>query len=102
MTIRTYRTYRFVNKDPMIDKLRTALQREFPRAGRQGEIDYKAVSLKSGVNRSTYRGWFEKDVRRPQGATIIATARTMPGYDVDLLTPDELEAVMRIRKRRDR
>lgn len=68
-TITIYNTYRFKNKDPIIDKLRTAMQDE--------KMSYKEVSANSGVSETTLRNWFEGGTRRPQFATTMAAARAM-------------------------
>lgn len=84
MTIPTYKSYRFINKDPMIDKLRTVLQGAFPGQKRGMKIQYSAASLASGVKEGTLRNWFEGETKRPQFATLCAVARGA-GYDLALV-----------------
>lgn len=75
-TVTIYNTYRFKNKDPIIDKLRTVMQ--------DVGMGYKKISADSGVSRATLRNWFEGGTRRPQFATAMAAARAM-GRDLRLV-----------------
>ncbi len=54
--------YRFINKDPVIDIIRTGLQ--------QSGRDYKEVAACAGLHPTTINNWLFKDVRRPQNITI--------------------------------
>lgn len=67
----TYRSYSFVDKDPVIDRLRTMVQREGLKYGEVGTI--------SGVSGTTLHNWFEGQTRRPQFATVAAVASAL-GY----------------------
>ena len=78
MKVLVYRTYNFIDKDPIIDQTRTVLQDVL---GKEKFIG--RASKLSGVSSSTLRNWFEGDTRRPQYATIAATLSAV-GYD---LTP---------------
>lgn len=86
MALVTYKTYRFMDKDPMIDKLRTVVQDAYP--GRKGldksKIAYSKISAESGVSEHCLRNWFEGDTRRPQFATMCAVARAAD-YDLVLV-----------------
>ena len=74
-TINIYKTYNFVNKDPVIDKLRTRMQ--------DTGTTYKQIHEKSNVSKACLAGWFQGKTRRPQHATIVAVARAMGGrYDL--------------------
>ena len=70
-----YKSYSFVDKDPIIDRMRTIV-------GDEGE-SYAEIHLRSGVSTSTMYNWFEGDTKRPQFATIMAIARSL-GYDMEL------------------
>lgn len=97
MTITTYKTYRFKDKDPMIDQLRTVLQGEFPGSRKNGaRINYSLASSHSGVSETTLRNWFEGETRRPQFASMCATARGA-GHDL-VLVPTAGKAVAEIEK----
>ena len=65
--LRIYRSYLFVDKDPIIDSMRTvqALSKK----------TYEDVERESGIRRSTLRNWFSGNVKRPQFATVAAFAR---------------------------
>lgn len=82
--ILTYRTYNFLEKDPMIDQLRTACQDAFPGQEKGMKISYGMVSAESGVSDSCIRNWFEGETRRPQFATMCAVARAC-GHDLVLV-----------------
>lgn len=64
-----YKTYNFVDKDPVIDRLR----------GYTKGIKYSKISADSGVSVTTLRNWFEGQTKRPQYATVIAVMRAL-GY----------------------
>lgn len=66
-----YRSYSFIDKDPVIDRVRTLVQRE--------GLTRKQLELISGVKVSTLRGWFEGQTKRPQNATVTAVVHAM-GY----------------------
>lgn len=74
--IHVYRTYRFVDKDPVIDRCRTVLQDEdlFNRLS--------VVSELSGVSYGTLANWFHGNTRKPQFATLAAVATSI-GYQLD-------------------
>lgn len=80
--IQTYKTYRFIDKDPMIDKLRTVVKEKFQ--NHKGEIHYGLASERSGVSDGTLRNWFEGGTKRPQFATMCAVARAAD-YDLVLV-----------------
>ena len=70
-----YRSYSFVDKDPVIDSLRTLVQREgFAKKG-----GLRRLSLLSDVSETAMANWFSGPTRRPQNASIEAVARAM-GY----------------------
>lgn len=64
-----YKSYNFVDKDPVIDRMR----------GMVNGHKYSEVSAKSGVSATTLYNWFEGNTKRPQYATVIAVARAL-GY----------------------
>lgn len=70
-----YRSYSFVDKDPVIDSLRTIVQREgFMKRGGLGRL-----ATLSGVSQTAMDNWFNGPTRRPQNASIEAVSRAM-GY----------------------
>jgi transcriptional regulator with XRE-family HTH domain len=70
-SLRLYRSYNFVDKDPIIDELRTIDQKE--------GLTYRQVHYLSGISESTMRNWFEGKTKRPQNASIEAFVRAL-GY----------------------
>lgn len=74
--VKSYKTYRFINKDPVIDKVRTLLQ--------DVGMTNREVSNKSGISVSTLDNWFKGGVRRPQHASIAA-AIGATGYEFKIV-----------------
>jgi hypothetical protein len=70
-TLKLYTSYNFVDKDPVIDKVRTMVKRE--------GLSYGKISGLSGVSDTTMRGWFEGKTKRPQYATVMAVVHAL-GY----------------------
>jgi DNA-binding phage protein len=68
-TLFRYRTYNFVDKDPVIDQLRTAMEDTAHTIGH--------LSDESGVSTTTLYNWFDGETRRPQFATVAAVATAM-------------------------
>jgi hypothetical protein len=66
-----YRNYRWVDKDPLIDALRTVCQDE-------GLTNYEAHCI-TGISTTTFKGWFDGETRRPQNATATQAAAAL-GY----------------------
>jgi len=91
--IRTYRTYSYIDKNPVIDKVRTLIQDE----GLMKKLPI--VHEISGVSTSTLDNWFNGKTRSPQHATIAAVITSL-GYqeqfvktkDVDLEKEREVAA----------
>jgi hypothetical protein len=69
--LRTYRTYNFVEKDPVIDRIRTIVKDE--------GLSYGEIHVISGVSTTTLSNWFEGPTRRPQYATVAAVTSSL-GY----------------------
>jgi hypothetical protein len=70
-----YHTYNFIEKDPVIDILRTRLQ--------QMRMTYRELTIRSGVSEKTLHNWFNGSTKRPQFATCQAVARAL-GADFKL------------------
>jgi transcriptional regulator with XRE-family HTH domain len=64
--MKTYKSYVFKTKDPIIDALRTAYE--------DAGGSYKEISARSGVSYSTIHNWFHGKTRRPQFATVAEVA----------------------------
>lgn len=74
--ITVYRTYSYITKNPVVDKIRTILQDE----GMYSKKQRKVLHEISGVAVQTYDGWFDGDVRDPRHQTIMATLSSL-GYE---------------------
>lgn len=71
--LRLHRTYRFRDKDPVIDEIRTLIRDE-------GLIKrLNIVSQLSGVATSTVDGWLFGDTISPQNRTLMAVTTSL-GY----------------------
>ena len=81
--MKLYSSYSFTEKDPIIDKVRTAMQSR--------DASYGHISDASGVSVSTLRNWFEGDTRRPQYATVAAALGGL-GYEL-VIHPREAKVV---------
>lgn len=57
--------YRFIDKDPVIDVIRT----EMGRMGNLSGEQINRVAYDSGISPSTIHGWLTGDTRRPQSLT---------------------------------
>lgn len=66
-----YKSYNFKDKDPVIDRLRTIIDRS--------GWAYSRVADESGVSVQTLYNWFDGATRRPQYATVMAVAQAL-GY----------------------
>lgn len=62
-----YRSYSFIDKDPVIDSLRTAVS--------QSKMSYRELHEQSDVAVTTMYNWFHGKTRRPQFATVAAVIR---------------------------
>ena len=69
--IRTYRTYRYIDKNPVIDRVRTIVQDE----GLYKKL--KIVHEISGVATSTLDNWFHGDTKNPQHGTVAAVVTSL-------------------------
>lgn len=71
---RSYRTYRYIQKNPVIDKVRTVLQDE-------GLFkNLRVVHEISGVAVATLDNWFHGDTKNPFHSTIAAVMSSV-GYE---------------------
>ncbi len=64
-----YKAYPFVDKDPIIDVLRTVKS--------DSEMSDGQIHAAGGPTTSTLRNWFKGKTRRPQFATVAAAAVAM-------------------------
>ena len=75
-----YRHYRFIDKDPIIDAVRTVVQAE--------HMKNSAVHAVSGVATATLDNWFEGTTRRPQNSTVTQVTAALGYVRRDELLPD--------------
>jgi hypothetical protein len=72
----SYKSYLFVDKDPIIDAVRTAQA--------NSGLSFEEIHAKGGATPSTLYGWFYKDVKRPQFTTVAATMLAMGKTTINL------------------
>jgi hypothetical protein len=77
-----YRSYNYIDKNPVIDKVRTVLQDEnlFDKFGIVHELSNVAVS--------TMQGWFHGETKHPQHHTIAAVISAL-GYREEFVKTDK-------------
>jgi hypothetical protein len=82
--LRIYRTYSYIDKNPVIDKVRTLVQDEglFKKLGIVHEL--------SGVAVTTLDNWFNGATRSPQHATIAAVVTSL-GYEEQFVKTKSLD-----------
>jgi len=67
--MKLYKSYVFIDKDPVIDIMRTMVQ--------DSRKTFVQIERDSGVQTTTLRNWFGGQTRRPQFATVAAVARSL-------------------------
>ena len=77
----TYKSYSFIDKDPIIDEIRTIYQ--------DSGANYKWIEEHSGVTSTTLSAWFSGKTKKPQAATINAVARAL-GYKLGFVAHDAM------------
>lgn len=70
--------YRHIDKDPIIDLMRTELSRKFKLEGSKipSEVLGKLADA-SGLTAGTYKRWFKGGTRRPQHLTVRFTLEAL-------------------------
>lgn len=76
-----YRSYNFVDKDPVIDRIRTIVKDE--------GLSYREIGVISGVSSTTLTNWFDGETRRPQYATVAAVTGSL-GYKQEFVKAKEI------------
>jgi len=88
---RTYRTYRFIDKDPVIDEVRTIVQDE-------GLMKRLAMAANlAGLSKVTLDNWFNGHTRRPQNASIMAVVTSL-GYERKFTKTQKLDLEDELKK----
>jgi len=104
--------YRFIDKDPVIDVIRTEMQRY----GNLHHGQIAKLSYESGVSHSTIYNWLNGDVRRPQSLStrfvlealgieikyVREDGTTVRQPQPTLITKAEQEAILRKDRERER
>lgn len=62
-----YKSYNFVDKDPIIDQLRVACE----------GTSWDDIEARSGVSKSTLWGWFKGPTRFPRYCSVAAVVRAL-------------------------
>src|SRR4051812_5257513 len=82
--VRLYRTYRFLDKDPVIDKIRTVVDDE----GLMKRLTI--VHELSGVATTTLNNWFNGHTKKPQNPTIEAVLTSL-GYEREIVKKKDID-----------
>jgi transcriptional regulator with XRE-family HTH domain len=90
MSFKPYKSYNFINKDPVVDRLRTIIADE--------GMKYKEIHEASGVSMTTMWGWFKGKTRRPTHAAVAAVAATM-GYSFALTKRKNSANVVQLKRK---
>jgi hypothetical protein len=72
----TYKSYNFINKDPIIDEVRTVYK--------ESGANLTWIEENSGVAKATLKAWFFGKTKRPQAATVNAVLRSL-GYKLEIV-----------------
>lgn len=80
MDVKIYRTYRFIDKDPIIDAVRTVVETE--------KLKNQFVHELSGVAATTLHNWFDGPTKKPNNATTCAVTAALGYVRRDRLRPD--------------
>jgi transcriptional regulator with XRE-family HTH domain len=89
--LRLYRSYSFIDKDPVIDRIRTIVKDE--------GLSYQEIHFIAGVAAGTLKGWFEGEVRKPQYATIAAVTYAL-GYKTEFVKSKQINYQRELAKAR--
>lgn len=79
--VNIYRNYRFIDKDPIIDAMRTVVRDELG-------FNNNHTSAITGVSPTTFHAWFEGGTRRPQNATASQAMAGLGYVRRDEMKPD--------------
>ena len=79
--IHIYRSYRWINKDPIIDAMRTMVRSD-------ENLKNTQVHAISGVATATLDNWFEGETKKPQNSTICAVSTALGYVRADRIRKD--------------
>ena len=86
---KSYQSYLFRNKDPVIDRLRTIIADQ--------DVTFTYIENKSGVTTKTLHNWFQGKTKRPMHCTVAAVASAL-GFTVTF-TPAQPANVVPIHRK---
>lgn len=72
--VHIYRSYRFLDKDPVIDKCRRLIEVE--------GLKWRDAALMSDMSPATLDNWFNGETRKPQFSSVMSLTRSL-GYDIE-------------------
>ena len=72
-----YDTYRFKDKDPIIDVLRTAIQGYAEIEGKSWHKTLKYIEYTSGIRAATMYNWFNGPTISPRYASVAAVVNAL-------------------------
>lgn len=81
-----YRNYRFLDKDPIIDAMRTVVKSN-------EKLKNKTAHEITGVATATFENWFSGTTRKPQNATTCQAMGALGYVRRDTFNPDGTIAV---------
>jgi hypothetical protein len=81
-----YRNYRFIDKDPIIDAVRTVVKSE-------EKLKNAHVHQITGVATATLDNWFDGTTRKPQNATVCQVTGALGYVRRDTLNKDGTVAI---------
>jgi hypothetical protein len=93
MKMTIYRNYRFIDKDPIIDALRTVVK------SNEKLTNGRAATI-TGVAAGTLENWFDGGTRKPQNATVTQVSASLGYVRRDELKPDGQVVVGFVKARR--
>ena len=91
MRVIFYRSYRFIDKDPIVDAVRTVVQ--------DTKLKQAQVAQLSGVAGTTLHNWFDGPTRRPNNATVTAVTASLGYVRRDTLAADGTVRVRYVKAR---
>lgn len=80
----TYKSYNFIDKDPMIDIIRTIVF--------ESKLSIPRIAEESGVSHHTILKWLYGETKRPTAAAMNAVLRVL-GYKLDVVHIGQLSIV---------
>lgn len=92
-----YGTYSFVDKDPIIDIIRTGVQDYARQSGIKESAALRHISDETHVSVGTLHNWLNGKTRRPTFATVNAVLMDL-GIDVAKLAAEHLGANYKLDK----